>query len=157
MAYALQAELDHVCEPRVWSQGVFAATGTTIGTLLEKAQDSDFAALVVTPDDSMTTRSTEVAVARDNVIFELGLFLGALGPHRVFIIKPRDKDLRLPSDLAGVTCLNYRSNRRDQDLQAAIGPAATAIRNRIYSEGLRSTRAFPADVTCSSISPGTGD
>jgi hypothetical protein len=147
VAYALQAELDPVCEPQVWSQGVFAPTGTTVESLLEKAQNSDFAALVVTPDDLIVTRGAEVAVARDNVIFELGLFLGALGPRRVFIIQPRNQDLRLPSDLAGVTSLNYRPNRRDQDLQAAIGPAATAIRNRISSEGLRSERGLPQPIS----------
>jgi hypothetical protein len=147
IAYALQAELDAVCEPLVWSQGVFAPTGTTIGSLLEQAQNSDFAALVVTPDDLVVTRDAEVAVARDNVIFELGLFLGALGPQRVFIIQPRDQDLRLPSDLAGITCLNYRSNRRDRDLQGAIGPAATSIRNRISTERLRSERELPQSIS----------
>ena len=132
---ALQAALDQACEPVVWSQGAFEPTGTTIGSLLEKAQSSDFAALVLTPDDSVVTRGSEVRAARDNVIFELGLFLGALGPRRVFIIQPRDLSLTLPSDLAGVTRLDYRYNRADQNLEAAIGPAATRIRDRIVSEG----------------------
>lgn len=140
IAHALQAELDEECEPQVWRQNVFGPTGTTISALLEKAQNSDFAALVLTPDDSVVSRAAENAVARDNVIFELGLFLGALGPRRVFIIHPRNQELRLPSDLAGVTCLTYRSNRTDQNLQAAIGPAATAIRNRIATDGLRPGR-----------------
>jgi hypothetical protein len=135
IAYALQTELDQVCEPLVWSQGAFEPTGTTIGSLLETAQSSDFAALVLTPDDSVVTRGSEVSVARDNVVFELGLFLGALGPRRVFIIQPRDLSLTLPSDLAGVTRLDYRYKRTDQNLQAAIGPAATRIRDSIVSEG----------------------
>ena len=135
IAYALQAETDQACEPLVWSQSAFEPTGTTIGSLLEIAQASDFAALVLTPDDSVVTRGSEVSVARDNVIFELGLFLGALGPRRVFIIQPRDLSLTLPSDLAGVTRLDYRYKRTDQNLQAAIGPAATRIRDRIFSEG----------------------
>ena len=82
IAHALQAELDEECEPLVWRQNVFGPTGTTIGALLEKAQNSDFAALVLTPDDSVVSRTAENSVARDNVIFELGLFLGALGPRR---------------------------------------------------------------------------
>lgn len=135
VAYALQAELDKACEPLVWSQGAFEPTGTTIGSLLEIAQSSDFAALVLTPDDSVVTRGSEVSVARDNVVFELGLFLGALGPRRVFIIQPRDLSLVLPSDLAGVTRLDYRYKRPGQNLQAAIGPAATRIREIIVSEG----------------------
>ena len=105
IAYALQAELDAVCEPLVWSQGVFAPTGTTIGSLLlEKAQNSDFAALVVTPDDLVVTRDAQVAVARDNVIFELGLFLGALGPNCLYNSTARS---RSPS--AERPCRGYMS------------------------------------------------
>jgi predicted nucleotide-binding protein with TIR-like domain len=143
IARALQAELDEVCEAQVWSQGVFEPTGTTIGGLLEMARSSDFAALVLTPDDSAVIRGTEVIVARDNVIFELGLFLGALGPQRVFIIQPRDLNLMLPSDLAGVTRLYYRYDRIGQNRQAAIGPAATRIQDRITSEGPRKERELP--------------
>lgn len=135
VARALQEELDQVCEPLLWSQGAFEATGTTIGSLLEVAQTSDFAALVITPDDSAVVRGSAVSIARDNVVFELGLFLAALGPRRVFIIQPRDLSLTLPSDLAGVTTLSYRYNRADQNLRAAVGLAATEIRDRIASEG----------------------
>jgi predicted nucleotide-binding protein len=140
IAYALQAELDEECEPLVWRQDVFGPTGTTIGALLETARNTDFAALVLTPDDTLVIRGDKNTVSRANVIFELGLFLGELGPERVFIIHPRDQHLELPSDLAGVTCLTYKSNRKDGNLQAAIGPAATKIRNRIASLGLRPSR-----------------
>jgi hypothetical protein len=143
IARALQVELDHQCEPTLWSQGIFEPGGTTIGDLLIAAESSDFAALVLTPDDVVITRDERASAARDNVIFELGLFLGAIGPRRVFIVHPRDQDLRLPSDLAGVTVLGYRNNRRDGNLQAAIGPAATAIQKRIAAEGLRQDRSLP--------------
>jgi len=138
-ARALQAELDEECEPIVWEQDFFVPTGTTIGTLAEKVQNFDFAAFVFTPDDSLIIRGSANAAARDSVIFELGLFIGALGKERVFIIRPRDQELRLPSDLAGVACLTSKTNRKDQNLRAAIGPAATAIRNRVVSLGVRRT------------------
>jgi predicted nucleotide-binding protein len=137
IARALQAELDEECEPLVWKQDFFVPTGTTIGTLSEKVQSFDFAAFIFTPDDSLIIRGSANSGARDNVIFELGLFMGALGKERVFIIYPRDQELHLPSDLADFTCLTYRGNRKDQNLRAAIGPAATAIRNRIMSLGIR--------------------
>jgi|HubBroStandDraft_1064217.scaffolds.fasta_scaffold57345_2 hypothetical protein len=143
VARALQAELDPHCEPTLWSQGIFGPGATTIGALLHAMEQSDFAALVLSADDSAVIRGQEVAIARDNVIFELGLFLGALGPGRVFIVRPRSLDLHLPSDLAGVTLLDYRHNRSDGNIQAAIGPAATEIQKRILSEGLKSGRALP--------------
>ena len=137
VAYAIQAELDEACEPIVWCQGVFGPTGTTIGTLLKIARSVDFAAFALTPDDSLVIRGVENLAARDNVIFELGAFLGALGPERVFIVHPRGHELRFPTDLAGITCLPYNGNRKDGNLRAAIGPAATAIRNRIAAVGGR--------------------
>ena len=142
IARELQAEVDEQCEPTVWSQDIFQPSGTPFHELLRTADNTDFAALVLTPDDSVVSRGHERPAARDNVIFELGLFLGALGPQRVFIIRPRGQDLRLPSDLAGVTVLDYNPRRRDGNLRAAIGPAATTIRNRISIEGLRSDRGL---------------
>jgi Predicted nucleotide-binding protein containing TIR-like domain len=152
IARALQAELDHQCEPTVWSQGIFEPGGTTISDLLEAARTSDFAVLVLTPDDSILVRSDKLAVARDNVVFELGLFLGALGPRRVFIVCPRDQSMHLPSDLAGVTVLKYRHNRSDGNLQAAIGPAATTIQHRILAEGLRKDRSLPYEAPSLTVS-----
>jgi len=155
VARALHIEADRWCEPTVWSQGVFEPGGTTIGDLLAAVENSDFAALVLTPDDSLVTRGDSIPVARDNVIFELGLFMGALGPRRVFIILPRDQNLSLPSDLAGVTVLDYRHNRRDGNLRAAIGPAATVIHGRIAAEGSRSGRDASARIA-STRPPWTG-
>jgi hypothetical protein len=142
IARALQAEIDLHCEPTIWSQNVFSPGETTFAGLLAASENFDFAALVMTPDDYVESRGRPGMAARDNVIFELGLFLGALGGSRVFIIHPRGGDLRLPSDLAGVTPLDYRHNRRDGNLRAAIGPAATEIQRRIAIEGLREGRAL---------------
>lgn len=140
VAQALQAELDEDCEALVWSQNFFGPTETTIGALMEKAQGFDFAVLVLTPDDSAVIRAVRHHVVRDNVLLELGIFLGALGTRRVFILHPREQGIRLPDDLACVTCLTYRNDRRDRNLRAAVGPAATAIRERIFSEGICSRR-----------------
>jgi hypothetical protein len=156
IARELQAEVDQECEPTVWSQNVFVPGGTTLGDLLVASQNFDFAALILTPDDSIVSRGEQIMAARDNVIFELGLFLGALGPQRVFIIHPRDKILRLPSDLAGVTLLDYNENRRDGNLRAAIGPAATEIRKRISVGGLRSSRELVSQPTPAISAPRRG-
>jgi hypothetical protein len=145
IARELQAEVDEQCEPTVWSQGVFLPGETPLRDLLTAADRTDFAALIVTPDDSVVSRGEQRPAARDNVIFELGLFLGSLGPGRVFIIRPRGQDLRLPSDLAGITVLDYNPDRKDGNLRAAVGPAATAIRNRVSAEGFRVGRGLVSE------------
>ena len=92
---------------RLWSDGVFEASKTSIENLVGLAGSVDFACLVLTPDDVMMSRGTTQLAPRDNVTFELGLFIGSLGRDRVFILKPRTMDMRIPSDLLGVTWLDY--------------------------------------------------
>lgn len=49
---------------------------------------------------------------RDNVIFELGLFVGHIGKDRCFILIPDNSDeLRIPTDLIGMTSVEYETVR----------------------------------------------
>jgi CRP/FNR family cyclic AMP-dependent transcriptional regulator len=91
----------------VWTDGVFGASQTVVESLLKAVDRSDFAILVLTADDTVVSRDMERAAPRDNCVFELGLFMGALGRDRTFIVKPRGEDIKVPSDLLGVTALEY--------------------------------------------------
>jgi CRP/FNR family cyclic AMP-dependent transcriptional regulator len=58
--------------------------------------------------DTSESRGQSYASPRDNVLFELGLFMGRLGPKRVFIVHEADVNLKLPADLAGIGVLPHR-------------------------------------------------
>lgn len=130
VAEAIQLGLDHAAEVTIWHQGVFGLSRGTLEELVRVSKNFDFAVLVLTPDDLTVHRESVSNSARDNVIFELGLFIGTLGRDRTFIVYPRDNQPRLPSDLAGVTSLTYRT-RSDNNLRAAVGPACTEIKEAI--------------------------
>jgi hypothetical protein len=49
----------------------------------------------------LTSRGAEFDTARDNIVFEYGLFLGRVGPGRAFVIQ--EEGTKLPSDLYGIT------------------------------------------------------
>jgi CRP/FNR family cyclic AMP-dependent transcriptional regulator len=100
-------------EARLWTLDVFGASNFTIEDLEAQAQQSDFAVLVASPDDVVRSRGKKGAVPRDNVIFELGLFMGACGRKRTFIVQPRTVDLKLPSDLLGLTTIRYDATKAD--------------------------------------------
>lgn len=136
-ALALQAQLQSDAEVTAWDQGMFALGLTFIENLMNALARFDFAVLVLTPDDIVQSRSAESASPRDNVIFELGLFMGKLGRDRTFILEQPGCGLKIPSDLMGVTTARYDWPRTDTNYRAAVATASEAIRERILSVGKR--------------------
>ena len=132
VAYDVQEALEFDCHATVWKQGVFEPSHTVMQDLLQAVARQDFALFVFTPDDALTLRGQAVQVVRDNVVFELGLFIGALGVERCVHLVPRGAPaLHQPSDLAGQLAMDYPSDRPDgpsggarTGLQQAATPAA---------------------------------
>lgn len=65
--------------------------------------NTDLAVMVITQADSDHVGDHSTIRARENVIFEAGLFMGRLGTQRTFLLVGDDRGVRLPTDLAGVT------------------------------------------------------
>jgi hypothetical protein len=107
----------------LWKNGVFGLGQGTLESLVKAIHKFDFAILVLTPDDVTESRDIRTNSPRDNVLFEAGLFMGRLGRERVFIIYPRNKDMKLPSDFAGVTVATYEEVG-NTDLRSAISAAS---------------------------------
>ena len=130
VANRIQANLAKDFDVEVWNQmTVFTLGNVTIESLEKAIRDFQFAIFVLTPDDELKSRGKVCRVARDNVVFEAGLFIGSLGRMRSFVVQPDHKDLAVPSDLAGVTVAKYPSDY--SNLGAALGPACQAIRDAI--------------------------
>ena len=125
---ALTRGLEDVAHVEPWTTSFNPGT-TTLERLLELAHEVDFAAFVFARDDwtassppaSDPTGSGQ-ASPRDNVVFEAGLFGGALGMRRTFILHA--SGTKLPSDLLGLTCVRY-------------GEATTAPEMRVVNQKLR--------------------
>lgn len=109
----------------LWSDGIFTASNTTIETLEQKAKVNDFAVLVLNADDIAEIKEKREVVPRDNVVFELGLFMGALGRDRTFMVVPEGQDVKLPTDLLGVTVLFFKNDPTSG--QPLIDEACAAI------------------------------
>ncbi|HEX3094065.1 MAG TPA: TIR domain-containing protein, partial [Candidatus Angelobacter sp.] len=136
VAETVQAELERICDSVVWTQDVFEINKGALESLLKDLKTADFAILVFTADDNLRIRGRSFKAARDNVVFELGLFTGWLGRERCFILKPRNANLRVPTDLAGLKPGEYDGDREDKNFRAAIGPAMREIKNVISKIGL---------------------
>ena len=84
-------------------------------TLIEKISDYahvSFAVVLVSPDDLAYPKETPDETkyrANQNVIFELGYFLGRLGRQNVIAIYRKKKDFEIPNDYNGVLWIEYKS------------------------------------------------
>lgn len=134
IAEAIQLNLDYVADVVIWSQGVFGLSEGTLESLVDRLEGFDFAILVLTPDDVAVSRGRETQVARDNVLFELGLFIGHLGRKRCFMVYDRSSAIELPSDLGGVTPATYHPHTSG-NLQSALGAPSTQIKLAIAELG----------------------
>lgn len=140
VAYALQKNLEYESDPTVWDQGIFRPMRQALVDLVKEAASTDFGIFIFSPDDIADIRGETRHVVRDNVLFELGLFIGAIGVERCFIVAPRGAaSLHLPSDLLGLEPLRYAADRNDGRIRAALGPASHEILTEIRAQGKRAT------------------
>ncbi|HLA53511.1 MAG TPA: TIR domain-containing protein [Flavitalea sp.] len=156
-AWAIQSNLRGInkrVEVTTWDK-VFSHGYGNLENLLAQIQDQDFAVFVWSPDDRTQARGKTFTSVRDNLVFEFGLFLGKLGRDRVFAVIPDNQDdLRILSDLNGITLLEYdgerahRDNARPLDIESAFQTACVKMHERIEKYG---PIASKADHTIDSI------
>lgn len=132
VAGAIQENLEEKYKFRVtlWDQDIFKLSENTLESLINTLDRFDFGIFVFSPDDITDMRGQQTRVPRDNVVFELGLFIGRLGKERSFIVMPKNvRNLHLPTDLAGLTTAKYDSRRLD--VVAALGTTCNKIKRAI--------------------------
>lgn len=131
-------------EVNVWHENTFSPSQSNLESLIDEAQKSDFAVFVLTSDDKIVIREDEMMAPRDNVVFELGLFMGCIGRDRTYalILEEHLKEIRIPTDLNGITQLVY-SEIEQQNSDNTISKrydftrAISTILNKVMDKGVR--------------------
>jgi hypothetical protein len=124
-------------DPTIWTHEVFTLNATPMEALERELRRHTFAILVASPDDEIIKRGVSAPTMRDNVLFEFGLFTGALGRNRAFFLCPDQPKLELPSDLLGVTMAVYdaaRAKLSSSDRAAALQRPSRQIRDAINDQ-----------------------
>ena len=130
---ALTRGLEEVAHVEPWTTSFNPGTGT-LERLVELAHEVDFAAFIFARDDWTSVNVTAQpnpesgqASPRDNVVFEAGLFGGALGMNRTFILHANGA--KLPTDLLGLTSIRYADTTTAAEIKAVIEKLRKAIDN----------------------------
>ena len=94
----------------LWDKSIFKLNENFFSNLMEASLKYDFGILIGTSDDKVEIRGKEMIQARDNILFELGLFMGRLGKSRcAFLIEQGTKIL---SDMQGISLAYFEKKMK---------------------------------------------
>ena len=137
VAQSIQSALQH--DPlliKLWTDDTFEPSSFPIESLERELHGIDFAVLILSTEDRVESKGKTWAAPRDNIVFELGLFMGAVGRQRTFLLCPEGVEAKIPTDLAGMTALTYRAGPEDE-LATAVSPACNQLRRLVLTAGPR--------------------
>ncbi|HEX7356285.1 MAG TPA: STING domain-containing protein [Ignavibacteriaceae bacterium] len=130
VAEIVQNGLEEVAECKLWKD-VFELGKSNFDNLISQIAFYDYAILIATGDDVIISRKKSSKGARDNVLFEFGLFAGGLGRSRVFYLL--ETSTKIPSDLFGIT-LPFIPKFSDTNFAAEIDKTIKLIKEHIANK-----------------------
>jgi len=97
----------------IWNKETFEYNETFLNSLTKASLVHDFGIFIASGDDLALIRDKIEDIPRDNVLFEYGLFLGAMGNNRTFLVQ--EEGCKLPTDLGGYTTPRFKRNFINDD------------------------------------------
>lgn len=124
----ISSYLEPVGEVVRWTTS-FTQNRSALDSLVKKTKLSEFALLVATCDDLTLKRDEIKSTPRDNIVFEFGLFTGATGIDRAFLLV--EEGANLPSDLEGIIIAHFSN---DDSKHNSLEKRCTEIAEHIRKE-----------------------
>jgi len=122
----------------LWEEDVFDFSAAYIESLEQELDRADFLVAVLTGDDVAKMRKVKRRIPRDNVTFELGLFVGRLGRPRCFFFVDGDSDTHIASDLEGVKPVKFYETLKSADVKRrTLTEQARKVAEQMVREGAR--------------------
>jgi len=163
---ALYVELERDFDLYPWDYNFFQPSSFALEDFEKKAKQFDFAIFILHPDDYTISRENIMATTRDNVIFEIGLFIGAIGRKNVLLLEPflapnndltiktpqdtyissYDVAMKLPTDVLGITTIKYDYSAGAKSMYGAAIRIKTYISSCCQSENPNILSLWPLKV-----------
>lgn len=145
----VERSLTGVAAVTPWTDDSFRRPGDYfLDSLLQAAPNFDVAVLVFGKDDVVISRHRRQPAPRDNVVFELGLFMSRLARNRTIVLAPRvwRTRLKILSDLQGLNLAEYDPPRAARDLPAALSEVCRTVKAHVENVGARLRSRGPSGV-----------
>jgi hypothetical protein len=135
LAEILRQEMQDAIRVQEWWIDSFGLNHSTLEALIEHCRRSDFAAVLLTQDDTVVRDSVSRPAPRDNCILEAGMFLGVFSTkgkggrgqvERCFLLTSVPLG-NLLSDLHGITTQRIDETPSSQSIRLAATKIRTAI------------------------------
>jgi predicted nucleotide-binding protein len=132
-------ELQRSCDVDIWTEA-FTPNGLLLSKILRLTLDYDAGVFVFDGSDLTTSKGQLFTTVRDNVVFEIGVFMGGLGAERTFLLAGAGEMTKVPSDIRGLLMATSEeptekgvrvATRRIATALAGLGPALRSSHNEI--------------------------
>ena len=135
IAKAFKNQLREYADADVWDE-VFRKHNNEsfLETLMQSKEDYEYGLFVWAADDAIANKKNAVYSPRDNVVFETGLFMGALGTPKIFIVYDDAIPLKTPTDFLGINLIKFNSKELKQKKHSAIKDACKIIEYEIKKQ-----------------------
>jgi hypothetical protein len=124
---------------KVWDEGVFTLGNYNIESLMQIVNEKfDFAIFVFTADDKACFRGNTVFLPRDNVIFEMGMFMSRLDRNRTLFICETglENEVKILSDMSGLVPATFTKSNSGSDLRTDLRPAIVQLCDAMEKRGI---------------------
>lgn len=138
LARAVRSLLERDCRVLFWIDSLVELDAEKRESLVEAVEQADLAILFLVGDE-LELRKSNSRTFRDQVILELGVFMGLLGWDRTLLLCRDDRDVDLP--FPGINVARYAAARGERGLHAAVESAYRSIRKAFEDLEVRSGRA----------------
>jgi hypothetical protein len=146
-AKAIKSVIDQQFKAQVcflWNLGAFETGSSFLDSLERLPSKYNCGLAVFTADDRL---GDLLMAPRDNVVLEFGLFLGAFGRERSFLLIEDRNDLKIPSDYTGIAQSRFYTVGEKGSMEEhrnAVLDACTDVVERLNSQPLHH-RAEPLE------------
>lgn len=122
-------------ECQIWNNNIFKYNDSFLTSLTKASLFFDFGVFIATADDEATIREEVKEIPRDNIIFEYGLFLGAMGNNRTILIQ--EETSKIPSDLGGYSTPRFKKNYKKKDWSNLTTEVANYVIDEFKKSGIQ--------------------